>query len=70
MIPYQTILKEKGWVLKTCRSCGGSRKNTYIHPLRVGESIEINKGLFRYKIGREKVSGGSIQSLPHQHFLQ
>jgi hypothetical protein len=70
MIAYQTLLREKGWILKPCRSCGGRTKNVYIHAERVGETIEISRGLFRYKVGVESVSGGSVQSLQHQHFLQ
>ncbi len=72
MMGYKELLSAKGWIGKGCPTCGGRSKIVYKNNSRPNEVIEIlGRGtLFRYKKNGKRVSGGSTNSLKHQHFLQ
>jgi len=69
---YHHILSLAGWIKKTCSSCSGNAKAKYEHPDKAGEKVEIFKkaGLFKYSKNGVKISGGSVESLHHHHFVQ
>lgn len=70
---YKELLKSKGWVSSPgCATCGGVQKQNWTHPDKPGVVIEdlYTRQLYRYKVNGRVLSGGTVGSLEHQHFMQ
>jgi len=68
-IHYHHLLTMAGFKKKKCSSCSGNSKATYTRGDEQVIMYKLSK-VFRYKVGKKYLSGGSNAVLHHQHFMQ